>query len=321
VATDAGSRVFITGATGFIGSHLVDGLLARGYKAITALGRNRSAIEGLRERGVASIMGDIADETSLRDIKGTFDAIVHCAGVVGNQSIRSLYDVNVRGTANICDWAIKRNVAIFVHLSSVAVNSGNMGNPLTEDMPYSAVNCYGRSKIGAELVVKEFQAAGLPAVIVRPCAAYGPDEPHLLPRLLKCLKARLWCVPALSTAWFHWVSVRNVAACLIRCMEDSKALGGTFNIADEETVSFQDIKRMHRVYLGVSLIPLPPAIAQMLMALPVIRTKVGPFVDGRVYSIKNLNDRLGFTPPYRAVSEIAWTLGALSSRKATHKGA
>lgn len=309
---DKQARIFITGATGFIGRYLILELKSRGYTDIAALLRRTSNTAFLRARGIKAIVGDISDKPSLDSIGGDYDILFHCAGFVKEGDEQTLKRVNIRGTENICQWALKRRIKKFIYVSSVAVNSGNTEVPLTEDLPYIATNKYGFSKLAAEKIAVEFRKKGLPMAIVRPCMVYGEGEPHMMPLLARLLKLRLLILPNRGEAKLHMVSVRNVACCLVRCMEDDRALGEVFHIADNEVFNVREIFGMLAGGLGA---PKPVLISHSLTKfftfIPVIGKRIKFLCKDRVYSIERLKVVLDFIPPYEAHAELPASVKAL----------
>ena len=208
-------NILITGATGFIGRHLVKRLANEGKYNITCLIRTTSNIALLKPYNVEFIYADITDASALTKIKGDFDILYHCAALVYNDDPSTLDHINKVGTHNACELAYRLGVKRFVYLSSVAVVSGNDNVPLIEDLPYAATNKYGQSKIEAEKTVLEYRNKGVPTVILRPPMVYGPDEPHMMGALLKLLKYRL--LPTINNGknHLHMIYVENLVEALV----------------------------------------------------------------------------------------------------------
>jgi len=280
------SRIFVTGATGFIGRGLLSELFAQGYKNITVLARPTSNLGLLKNKDIRIILGDVIDKVSLDKIKEGYDIVFHCAGFVNDGNEKVLGNVNVRGTENVCRWALEHKVLKLIYLSSVAVNSGNTQVPLAEDMPYRATNRYGFSKLEAEKIALSFKNAGLPMVILRPCMVYGQGEPHMMAFLMRLIKFRLLLLPNRGKTKLHLVSVKNVSACLVSCMEDERALGKIFNIADNEIYTVSEIFNIFSKGLGYpNPILLPYFITKILAIIPFIGKRIKFLCKDRVYSI------------------------------------
>ncbi|MDD5665656.1 MAG: NAD-dependent epimerase/dehydratase family protein [Candidatus Omnitrophota bacterium] len=299
-------RIFITGATGFIGRFLLSELFTRGYKNITVLARPTSNLGLLKAKDIQIILADITDKASLDNIKGSYDIVFHCAGFVNDGNEKILGNVNIRGTENICKWALECRVKKLVYLSSVAVNSGNTQIPLTEDMPYKATNRYGFSKLEAEKIALRYRDIGLPMAILRPCMVYGPGEPHMLPLLARLMKWRLLLLPNRGETKLHLVSVRNVSACLVHFMENDRAIGGVFHIADNEVLDVGEIFGIFSKAMDAGMpLLLSYPLTRLFTLIPVLGRRVQFLCKDRVYSLKHLKDILNFNPPYSAFLELA----------------
>jgi len=299
-------RIFITGSTGFIGRSLIEELCARGYVDITTLVRRTSDTSFLENKGLKIIAADITDKASLDSIVGTYDVLFHCAGYLKNRNKDLLENVNIRGTENIFQWALERGIRKSIYVSSVSVNSGHAGILRTEDMPYNAVNQYGLSKIAAEKIALKFRNNGLPMIIVRPGMVYGKGEPHMMKLLAMLIKSRLFLLPDCGRVSWHLASVRNVSACLIHCLEDDRALGGTFNIADKEVLTVREVMKILSRHLGVHQpLLLPHPLTRIFSLIPFVGKRIKFLCTDHIYSIERLEKILGFTPPYRAETELA----------------
>lgn len=180
-------KVLVTGASGFIGSHVVEDLLERGYDVRVFLRYNSTGYIGnlsklpsdlLRE--VEMYWGDIRDYTSvLRATRGV-DAVLHLAAQISvPYSFQNPIDFamnNVVGTTNVLKASLDAGVGKFVHVSTSEVFGGSDA-PLSEDSPRLPRSPYAASKVGADAMVKSFHYSyGLNTLIVRPFNTYGPRQ-------------------------------------------------------------------------------------------------------------------------------------------------
>ena len=164
-------NVFVTGATGFVGAHLVKALRARG-DAVRALVR-RPALAELQgwDKDVRIIKGDLDDERALRDGCAGADVVYHVAGKIIARDMPEFMATNRDGTANVLDAARQGDAKRVLYVSSLAVGGPNLpGSPSDETRPPAPVTDYGRSKLAGEVLV---QATPLPWTIVRPPVVYG----------------------------------------------------------------------------------------------------------------------------------------------------
>jgi nucleoside-diphosphate-sugar epimerase len=168
----------VTGATGFIGSHLVEALVAKGWR-VRCLVRKSSVLRWVPTDDVTLITGDVRvpGEDLDRAVRNV-SVVFHLAGVTSAANDTEYRASNVGGTRNIID-AMRRSApdALFVFCSTLAAAGPASKRPLNETDSASPVSEYGRSKLAAEQVVSE---SGLDYLIVRPPAVYGPRDTDIL---------------------------------------------------------------------------------------------------------------------------------------------
>lgn len=177
-------RVLVTGATGFLGRNLCPYLVEQGY-AVRALVRPSSEWGFLAAQGVEIAFGDVQDPDSIQAALAGCEAVVHAAGYFRFWGPRERYwDVNVVGTRNVVQAAERAGVKRFVHISTVAVVGRPLpGTVIDETYPCRPVDEYQRTKLEGERIVQEAACRGLPAIILRPGAFYGPWGRYAFNRL------------------------------------------------------------------------------------------------------------------------------------------
>ena len=176
-------RVMLTGATGFLGGHLLDRLLAESVE-VTAVVRSETAADLLRRRGVAAVVGALEDPDVFREaLKRPTDCVFHVAADTSTWRGHSERQTrtNVEGTRNVLAAATAAGVRRFVHTSSVSA-FGQQEEPLTEQSPRLGMDSwinYERTKAIAEDLVREADAKGaIEAVILNPAHILGPGDTH-----------------------------------------------------------------------------------------------------------------------------------------------
>jgi len=180
------ARVLVTGADGFIGSHLVELLVQNGAK-VTALSCYNSFndwgwIEVLPcRREIQVVTGDIRDSNFCREITKGMELVYHLAALIpipySYVAPDSFVDTNVRGTLNMCQAARAAGVARLIHTSTSEVYGSALYVPIDEKHPLQAQSPYSATKIGADSIAYSFWASfGLPVVIARPFNTYGPRQ-------------------------------------------------------------------------------------------------------------------------------------------------
>jgi dihydroflavonol-4-reductase len=170
-------KILVTGGTGFIGSHLVEALVARGRR-LRCLVRNDNDITDLIKLGVEISYGDLLDKQSLEQALKAINIVYHLAAVGRCQDPSVFHKVNVEGTKNLLDACLGKKLRRFIHFSSDRViESIHDGELIDENTKCSPVSPYGKSKYDSELLVLEyFQKYKLSVVIIRPSMVYGPRD-------------------------------------------------------------------------------------------------------------------------------------------------
>lgn len=178
-------NLLITGADGFIGSHLTEMLLEKGYnvKALSYYNsfNNWGWLEMLSHPNLEIITGDVRDANFCRHITKGVDVIYHLAALIAIPysyvAPDSYVDTNVRGTLNMCQAAIDNNVSRVLITSTSEVYGTAMYVPIDEKHPKQAQSPYSASKIGADAMAMSFyNSFGLPLTVVRPFNTYGPRQ-------------------------------------------------------------------------------------------------------------------------------------------------
>lgn len=168
---------FVTGGTGFIGSHLVERLLARGY-AVRCLVRNLAKPGYLKGLPVELIEGDLFSIGAIERGTAGADYVYHVAGAVAARSKEEFFRYNRDGTRNMIEAAVRVNPSLkkFVHISSqTAVGPGTGRTPVNESAVPRPLTTYGKSKLASEQEVLK-HASALPVTVLRVSAVYGPRD-------------------------------------------------------------------------------------------------------------------------------------------------
>jgi nucleoside-diphosphate-sugar epimerase len=312
-------NILITGATGFIGKNLVEGLFKQGGHTLFCLVRSPQKAKILELFGARLIYGDITSKASLKKILNyPIDLIFHTAACVDSKNPRLLHRVNVSGSENICELALSLGAKKLIYTSSVAVVSGNPQVPLTEELPFKATNIYGESKIEAERRVLKYREKGLKTVIVRPPMVYGEDEPHTMRILLFAAKYRLFPLIDQGRSKFHLGYVKNVAEAIIFLSDKEEAIRGAFFAGDEEALSVREVFDIFSRVLRVRPLPnLPDWLKPLITSLPYFGRRIGFFSKNRLYSLERIR-ALGFRAPFEVRASL--TMSAEHFLKANNRG-
>ena len=180
-------RVLVTGATGFLGSHVAEQLARQGH-AVRVLVRRTSDRTFLQGFEAEEALGEVTQPESLPAVVDGVEAIVHAAGLTKARSAAEFEAVNARATSELARAAAGSGVQRFLYVSSLAAAGPSAdGRPRTEEMPLEPISAYGRSKARAEAHVRE-QVGDERWTIIRPPIVYGPGDRALLPvfRMVAC---------------------------------------------------------------------------------------------------------------------------------------
>ncbi|MBM5810639.1 MAG: SDR family oxidoreductase [Gammaproteobacteria bacterium] len=250
---DAHRTAFLTGGTGFVGSNLARELLAAGWRVL-ALQRPGSPPGKLQGLAVEAVSGDITDAASLRAaIPESVDAVFHVAGSINVWSRGNAEQtrVNVGGTANMVDAALARGARAFIHTSTVSAY-GRHAQPITEATVSNAgqswIN-YERTKWLAEEEVRRGARLGLRAVIINPCAIFGPGDTHGWAQFFFLLRDGK--VKGIPPGRLTFNDVGEVARAHLAAVDRGRA-GANYILSGYET-SFEEMLRSMADMLGVEL--------------------------------------------------------------------
>lgn len=251
----------ITGATGFVGGHLVRRLAAAGWH-VRALVRATSDTRVLDEVGAERVHGDLGATDAIREGADGADTVFHLAALTIARGEEPFQRANAQGTRNVVRgvMAATRRPRRLVYLSSYAAcGPARHGRPRGTDETPEPLTAYGRTKLLGESAVREAERDGLQAVILRAPPVYGPGDQALLP-YFRLVKRRLAPAPAggLRT---HMVFVEDLAAALARAAD---APPGTYAVAEPVEHPWDAVTGHIAAALGTKpvRVPLPPALVR-----------------------------------------------------------
>ncbi len=230
----------VTGATGFIGSHLVEALLLRGEQ-VRAFVRPTSNARSLRALGVEVRIGTLRDNASLVAAAEGADRIFHCAALVSDWGDPMAFqEANVNGVLNVLAAATRAKVSKFIHLSTSDVY-GFSGRPMDESEALSPRGFpYADSKIeGERLVWNHYRRVGLPVCVIRPATVYGPRGTLLVSGLVEAIrKRRLFFIDeGRHIAGLTYVG--NLVDALILAADSPASVGQAYNISDGTDITWK----------------------------------------------------------------------------------
>jgi nucleoside-diphosphate-sugar epimerase len=231
----------VTGATGFIGSHLAQRLLREGREVRVLC---RAGSEPRLPRDVATgahvVTGDLRDQASLVAATYGVRRVFHCAGQVLDWGTeKDFVEANVRGTRWLLEAAGMAGASRIVHFSSIAV-FGTPSPPRFDDRsPHAASrDPYSRTKVEGERVAAELASKGLPVTILRPAVVYGPRGRWLEEPLARIEEGRMFLVGG-GAGTCHPCYIENLLDATLLAVEDPRAIGEAFIVGDDDPISFR----------------------------------------------------------------------------------
>jgi nucleoside-diphosphate-sugar epimerase len=260
--------ILVTGASGFLGRHLVDRLLLRGY-SVRALSRSHGGLPP----HVQHFQGDIKDLTLLEAAMAGVVTVYHAAATVpGSGSDTQMWDTNVIGTRNVAEICLRAGVRRLVLVSSIAVYEAPLPDVVFESAPVGGVTMYGRSKAMAETAATDVCRGRLELVIARPCQIFGTmDRTGFTKKLLRLLKSPFLPVAGLRGRSFSLIHVSDVADGLCAAGERKQIDGAIINLASTKKTSLIELASIYSKLVGKKArgirVPFPESMLRAAMAL------------------------------------------------------
>jgi dihydroflavonol-4-reductase len=230
-------RIFITGATGFIGGHLVE-RLARTEHKMCCLVRDPGRAKKLAEIGAELAQGDVTDKISIMKAMKGCDWVFNLANIytMWMPDKRTYHEINVDGTRNVMDCALELRASKVIHVSTVAIWAKS-ASPFNEDTPVSPVQVseYARSKYEGDLIAREYhQKRGLPVVLIYPGNVLGEGDNKPTGRFVNDIVRGKQPVNAFTNTVLTFVHVRDVVEAIIRAAEKPDNVGQKYIVANQQ---------------------------------------------------------------------------------------
>ncbi|MBF8669040.1 SDR family oxidoreductase [Pseudomonas putida] len=305
-------KVMVTGATGFVGAHLLKSLIAlERFDAVPCVRRNMSGALGMDN---AVLVGDINGTTDWKEALSNVDVVVHVAARahVGKEPVADpliLYrQVNVEGTLNLARHAAKAGVQRFIFISSIGVNGNANTRPFTVNDGPDPRDPYAKSKWEAEQGLWEVQQkTGMEIVIIRPPLVYGPGAPGNFGRLVTWVERGI----PLPLGAIHnrrtLVGIDNLVDLILHCTCHPAAANQVFLAGDAEDLSTTALLRQVAIAKGRSarLIPVPARLLELLLILLGKRAMAQRLLGSLQVDITRTCELLDWKPPYTVKEGLA----------------
>lgn len=306
--------VLVTGATGLLGSHLTELLVARGERP-RVLVRPGEGANGLAGDEVDIHRADLADRAALARAVDGVDRILHCAARTGPWGPEAEYaQTNVEGLKTLVEVALAAGVRRLVHVSSITVHGNDVGGAADENAPLrGAPNPYSRSKVAGErLLQRMIRDHGVPATIVRPGWIYGPRDTASFARFAELVRTGRMVMIGSGQNHVPLIYVRDAARGVLLAGEAEGAVGRSYLLVNDEPVTQREFVGAIAERLGVPppTRRLPYRLSVMLGALaetggrlahleqppPVMRYGIQLLAGENRFIISRARHELGFSP-------------------------
>ena len=216
--------IFITGASGFVGEHLVDYLIAKGHR-VRCLVRSESAKKSLSAKGAEVISGDVTQAETLNNILDPEDFVVHLVGIIEEKGGSTFESVHCKGTSNLVIEAKRAGVRHFFYQSALGADRNSWSG-------------YLKTKAEAEDIVRQ---SGLRHTIFRPSLIIGPWD-GFTKKLMDMLKhSPVVPIPGEGTARFQPVYIKDWLACMGKVIEEPGSYGSTYEIGGPEHLTYREM--------------------------------------------------------------------------------
>lgn len=264
-------KIFVTGATGFIGSNLVTRLAQTDHNMV-CLVRAASHVEPLRKLGIKLAIGDVTDKVSVVEGMKGCDSVINLANVYSfwEPNKQAYTNVNVDGTRNVMQSAIETSVSKVVHVSTYGVYGIPADFPFTEESkvgPYRKCE-YTRTKYAGDLIAWElYEEQGLPLVVVYPCNVLGVGDTKATGQYIRDIVLRRLPATIFEDTIYTYVHVNDVVEAIIKALEKQDNIGHKYIVGNSH-LSVREVNQMIQEISGVSLpkIKLPGFLATIAAA-------------------------------------------------------
>jgi len=306
-------KTLVTGANGFVGSHLVKGLLDRGYQ-VRCLVRETSNLKWLSGLKVEYVYGDISEKNSLREAVRNVDTIIHSAGLTKAKTKDEYFKANAEGTRNLMEVCLEENPNLqrFIYISSqAAAGPGEDERPKDETAISQPVSHYGESKLEGEMIVSDYSSK-LPVTIIRPPAVYGPRDTDML-GFFKVVNIGFRISFGKGESYISLVYVKDLVDGIILAAENPKAVDQTYFIAEDRVYSWREAFNIIAGVLNKKTVPIriPKSIVFLLAFLsenlyrligktPAFNTQKAKEITQRYWglNVSKAKTELGFIPRF-----------------------
>lgn len=305
-------RIFVTGASGFVGKHTLNALRATGHDVVAGV---RTTTQDIDPAIKQVTIGDQSKKHDWDAELKNIDAVVHLAGLTQTpkgpkeKAERQLRETNVLATERLADAAIKMGVSRFVFISSIKVNGEtSTDGPFTANSPPAPQDGYARSKLETEqlLLERHFANSSFDVVTIRPPLVYGSGSKGNLTQLLKALKLGMPLPFGALKNQRDFIAAENLADLIVRCTEHSKAPGKTFLACDGQSFSTPGLLRTLAASANVTarLFSVPERYLRLFLRVLGQKRLEQRLIDSLQIDATHTQEILDWSPPFHADKQL-----------------
>jgi len=281
--------ILVTGATGFVGSHLVKRLRKEGLK-VRAVTRTPAKAQSLADLGAEVVPGEIDDPASLEAAAQGCDRVIHLVGIIQEGRGFTFRSVHVEGTRNVLDAAKKAGIGHFVYQSAVGSREG-------------AKSQYHRTKWEAENLVR---ASGVPYTILRPSLIYGPGDLFTI-RISEMIKVSP-VLPVIGTgrSKIQPIFIDDVVECLRKIVTSESFINKIYEIGGPDELTYEEVTKAIAAAMGVDrpVVHMPlffmrtmAMVAETVLSKPPVTTdQLIMLQEDNVCSLRDIREVFGVEP-------------------------
>ena len=305
-------KILVTGGTGFTGKALVRRLLNDGHQVVALDYQEGLKTQELRDWGAEVVIGTVTDRDVVDRCMQGVEIVHHLAAAFRQLNVPNSYywEVNVQGTKNVLEAALREKVKKFIYCSTCGVH-GNVDNPPgNEDSPINAADYYQQTKYEAEPIVKQFQEKGMETTILRPAAIYGPGDPERFFMIFKRVNKGTFPMFGNGKTLYHPLYIDHLVDAHVLAQEPGKGAGEAYLIADEEYIEIKTLVEKTAQALEVEVkiphFPVTPVIVighicekvckPFKITPPIFPRRVDWYRQNRAFSIDKAKRDLGYAP-------------------------
>ena len=313
--------ILMTGATGFIGRHLLPALHKQNLQLILAI--RRHPINELSHNHKIINVGEINETINWLDKLKRVDTVIHLAArahQLNDQSINpeaEFLRINCEGTKNLAKQAIAAGVKHFIFISSIGAMATLSDTIISEESPCQPDTPYGRSKLNAETALVELcRKTQMNWTILRPTLVYGPNNPGNMERLFALVTKKLPLPLGSIVNSRSLLYVGNLVDAIIKCIEDDRAKNQTFIVSDGEDLSTSELIFRMGNAMGKRplLLPFPPLLLR-LAAKIIKKEEVADRLLGSLQvDSSKIRQMLDWKPPYTVDQGLQATADCFKQR-------